>query len=426
MMAVSKKERITFCLCAILIGYLFVIIYSTVMGALNEKYAVGMALMPVIPLYNYLGYRLFIILPYNKVKLLLMGKRKRRLINDIYRDINDMYQVMRLITYSGIREAEEIDVLYEKLLSWDNMSLRFIHEEVKYYQKAKYLFRHFFNEYYINSNGHLAVNYKKENAAASLVKDAEELVFSLSTLLLDLWSIIPVSGIFVDENSVVDQVMRDWDSGRIKLDQNFTEPLEYPIGNWAIMDNSALFSLANEYFSKMTFKGRIWGYHLFYYGPFIPRDILEESKRGYANYNPENEHPILLTYSYKVSYFTGFLVTNKYFYFQLSPEHFKKPRSGKILLTDIGYFQIKKRLFQWIVINKHLQLKSTSLTKADRKAINELMNIFTTKLHDGISSEDIIDKPLKPFTRIPIKKGSSYEAWVDGLFHTSGRPKKRW
>jgi hypothetical protein len=83
-----------------------------------------------------------------------------------------------------------------------------------------------------------------------------------------------------------------------------------------------LFSIAKKYFDKVNPGGRLWAFKSFYYGPFIPGQKLQEAREEYANYDDEQERPIIYVDNSRVGRMgsidsSGLMITNRYFYYKL-------------------------------------------------------------------------------------------------------------
>lgn len=72
---------------------------------------------------------------------------------------------------------------------------------------------------------------------------------------------------------------------------------EFPEGTPEVVDedleNYRLFTLAREYFDEVNLGGKLWGFSTFYYGRFIPEEKLEEARIDYANYDTNQEKPVI-------------------------------------------------------------------------------------------------------------------------------------
>jgi hypothetical protein len=118
-----------------------------------------------------------------------------------------------------------------------------------------------------------------------------------------------------------------------------------------------LFSIAKKYFDKVNPGGRLWAFKSFYYGPFIPGQKLQEAREEYANYDDEQERPIIYVDNSRVGRMgsidsSGLMITNRYFYYKLKMKlKDKQFIIGKISIEEIKTFQIKCKFWGWIIIN---------------------------------------------------------------------------
>ncbi len=160
-----------------------------------------------------------------------------------------------------------------------------------------------------------------------------------------------------------------------------------PVG-WENLENAQLFKIARDYFSRTNLGRRNWGFEGFYYGPFIPKDILERARRIYADYDSEQEVCIFLVDNTFVGNFgsiepSGFVITNKYLYYKLSQSLVGKYIINRISLNDIKRIKIKCRFTGWFIINNNKPLVLNHFTLGVKtKAFQEVIEIFIKALND--------------------------------------------
>lgn len=156
------------------------------------------------------------------------------------------------------------------------------------------------------------------------------------------------------------------------------------------LENGALFRIAEEYFDDVNPGGQKWGFDYFYYGRFIPEKELEKARQTYANYDIEKEKPIIY---YDNSWIgplgtieiSGVVITNKYLYFKLYKSFGnKKFSTGKVPLTKIWKFQIKRKIFSWMILNsdqkKFILNRFNSSDKRNVIVLEGLMQRFIAAL----------------------------------------------
>jgi len=155
------------------------------------------------------------------------------------------------------------------------------------------------------------------------------------------------------------------------------------------LENGKLFEIAEKYFNEVNLGGRAWGFEYFHYGPFISDEKLQQARTEYADYDLDKEKPIIYYDNSWAGHFkidsSGFLITNKYFYYKLEKSmHDKKYDVGKIPLSSIKKFQVLSRFKGWIIINggkwKFMLTWFFIYNRREAKIFEELMQKFIQTL----------------------------------------------
>lgn len=114
------------------------------------------------------------------------------------------------------------------------------------------------------------------------------------------------------------------------------------------MIDDYLYSFTNTYFSNITppflsLKTGVPKFGYLYYCETIPHNWLKKAKKKYANYDSNNEVPILLfPYGPLIIGPFGFVITNKFVYYYLFTENNSRRVKGKLRLADINEYSLKK------------------------------------------------------------------------------------
>lgn len=190
-------------------------------------------------------------------------------------------------------------------------------------------------------------------------------------------------------NEIVGLILNNTEKEDIKDASICMYEKEYLPKGWENLENSQLFSVARDYFSRANIARRNWGFEFFYYGPYIPETILERTRSTYANYDTKEEVCLLLVENISVSRVgviesSGFILTNKYLYYKLKPSIIDRFIIKKVPLNAIRNIKIKaKLLIGWLHLNKQKPLGLTQfsiLTKRDAQALQEVMEKFIKAL----------------------------------------------
>jgi hypothetical protein len=167
----------------------------------------------------------------------------------------------------------------------------------------------------------------------------------------------------------------------------------YPEAEWQQLENAWLFPLVHEYFSEHNQAGRRWGFAHFYTNPFIRPEGMEQARKVYADYDPEEEIPLLFVENGTTTTFVktdedltgGIVITNKYIYYKLIPNTgYKDAKANKIALSSLQSFKIKFRFFSWVYINNKKGITTAFGLIPSRKraarVFEKLMNIIVFQL----------------------------------------------
>jgi len=152
----------------------------------------------------------------------------------------------------------------------------------------------------------------------------------------------------------------------------------YPPGEWQSLDNANLFPLVNDYFMKNNKGGRLWGFCHFFTHPYIKSEKINLAREAYADYDPEQEIPLLYVDNLGLRT-AGIVLTNKYVYYCLKPSMTKREEKGKLSLDKLYSFKIKSRIWGWIFINNQ-QIGMTNafyfLDRIAARAFQDLVNLI--------------------------------------------------
>lgn len=108
------------------------------------------------------------------------------------------------------------------------------------------------------------------------------------------------------------------------------------------MTKEEFLSVADQYFRKANPGGNKWTLRKIFYGPFIADKKLNTARQAYASFNLREETPVLL---YDDTLFgngkSGFLITNRHFYYSISAEYAGTDTVGYLELSAIHSFAIQ-------------------------------------------------------------------------------------
>ncbi|MGE5396296.1 MAG: hypothetical protein ACM3MK_02025 [Chitinophagales bacterium] len=159
------------------------------------------------------------------------------------------------------------------------------------------------------------------------------------------------------------------------------------------LENSGLFTFAQDYFNEVNLGGRLWGFDAFFYGPYIPNEKLEQARQDYGHYDTDKEKPIIYCDNSYVGRFgsiesSGLILTNKYLYFKLKNRWDKKYGVGRISLGDIKEVRVKSGgLWGRLILNggkKRLKLSHFNFVNG-RDA--KVLEVFIKKVIKNVSRE---------------------------------------
>ncbi|MDR1616873.1 MAG: hypothetical protein LBR98_07675 [Syntrophomonadaceae bacterium] len=174
----------------------------------------------------------------------------------------------------------------------------------------------------------------------------------------------------------------------------------YPEKDWRHLENASLFPLVHEYFTEHNQAGRRWGFAHFYTNPFIKPESMEYVRKVYADYDPEEEIPLLFVENGTKITFTktdkdltsGIVITNKYIYYKLQPTAAmatKDAEVNKMALSGLKSFTIKSRFFGWVYINgkKGLTNAFDILDSRGARVFEKLMNLIIAEIKKNTMKE---------------------------------------
>jgi len=160
--------------------------------------------------------------------------------------------------------------------------------------------------------------------------------------------------------------------------------LEYfPNEEWKHLDNAAVFTIIDDYFSNNNQGGRLWGFYDFKTNPFIDQEKIDQARKVYADYNPIEEIPVLFVDDLMPEP-SGIMITNKYIYYKLMPALFRKYVTGKIQLNKVNSFRIKPRFFGLIYVNGQRLGTINALNFASKsvQVFEDLVNLMIKEVKD--------------------------------------------
>lgn len=184
-------------------------------------------------------------------------------------------------------------------------------------------------------------------------------------------------------NRVIKVILSYFDTTELRILNESPQLSYFPACEWQHLENASLFKLVNDYFSEHNHGGRLWGFYDFYTHPFIKPEKMELAIEVYADYNPDEEVPLLFVEEADPR-IAGMVITNKGVYYNLWPSLGQPPKKGKLTLDKLTSFKVKSKIWGYIYINRQRRGMTTAFDFLDREAgrvFERLMNLIIEEVH---------------------------------------------
>lgn len=154
-----------------------------------------------------------------------------------------------------------------------------------------------------------------------------------------------------------------------------------------------LMDLAEEYFQKNNPGGKKWSYQYIFYAPFIAPEKLRSAMQAYADFDPQQEKPILLMDDTLFgSAQKGLIITDRALYYNLSVSFSGSDGIDRVELKNIESFTVEiKTLGANLLVNGVQFGYTTSLNSMNRKEgiiLQELMRLFIKSIQSMNNRSD--------------------------------------